>query len=169
MPAECAFILPTGKRCRCIATARHRFCRHHGAPAGSHLAASFGFSRRALWRELGRSAATLPFENIPAEIFSILSALLEPRLSGISDRFAGRVLRTLLLRCGCVPFEVNPAPAAGAIASSAADLQAGILGLEALLRQHGYDLGSTPETQPKTLPEPQPSPSSPNQEPPQRP
>lgn len=109
MPAECAFTLPTGKKCRCTATRGHAFCRHHGAARSSRSPRESGlWSRRACWRDLGRSAATMPKEETAFEILQILHALGE-RL--IADRTAGRLLRLLLARWDEVP--LVPAPATG--------------------------------------------------------
>jgi len=101
MPTECAYTLPTGRKCRCMATRHHAFCRHHGAPGSNRPRRDPNlWSRRACWRDVGRSAATMPIDEAALGTLDILRALLESR---IADRTAGRLLRTLLVRCGEVP------------------------------------------------------------------
>ena len=104
MAAECAFLLPSGKKCRCMATRNHEFCRHHGAPPRPKTLLPTGdrrWSRVACWRDLGRSLGEYPKPEIPGELLYILHSLLE---DDISDRTAGRILRSLLQRYGSVPF-----------------------------------------------------------------
>ncbi|HEX4007004.1 MAG TPA: hypothetical protein VHX60_12585 [Acidobacteriaceae bacterium] len=125
MPAECAFTLPTGKKCRCMATREHKFCRHHGAPRQKPHPSLLRdhWSRLACWRDFGRSLNDAPPEEIPHEIIQILSSLL---IAQISDRTAGRFLRILLQRCGDVPLvpisdaAIEP-PAREVLAPSARD------------------------------------------------
>ena len=114
MAAECAFLLPSGKKCRCMATRNHKFCRHHGAPSRPKTLPTGDrpWSRVACWRDLGRSLGEYPKPEIPGELLYILHSLLE---DDISDRTAGRILRSLLQRYGSVPFmpeaETSPVPA----------------------------------------------------------
>ena len=106
MAAECAFILPSGKKCRCMANRNHKFCRHHGAPAQPRPATGdLPWNRLACWRETVRGLPTYPKEEIPDELLQILYSLLE---NCISDRTAGRILRTLLQRYGDVPLAASP-------------------------------------------------------------
>jgi hypothetical protein len=101
MPAECAFTLPNGHKCRCMATRDHAFCRHHGAPSRQRPASLRDrWSRLACWRDVGRSLNEMPADDLPHEIVQILASLLTNR---ISERTAGRFLRVLLQRCGDVP------------------------------------------------------------------
>jgi hypothetical protein len=110
-PMECRFIFPDGKRCRCRATPSHVFCRQHAPqsqtsrPRTLHpeSAAAAGSSFRN-WRDLERNIVTLEPEELAAEAFYILDALLKDGPHGISDRNAGRILRALLRRLGSVPF-----------------------------------------------------------------
>ena len=106
MAAECAFILSSGRKCRCVATRNQRFCRHHGRASAPRPRQPHRYSRLAHWRDLGRSVHAIPREEIPFDAWSILEALLEAGQVGISDRVAGRLLRALFLRFGSVPF--NP-------------------------------------------------------------
>lgn len=106
MPAECTFILPSGKKCRCMASRNHKFCRHHGAPQRPRPATGEKpWSRVACWRDLGRALPGFPKEEIPTELLYILESLLHGM---ISDRTAGRILRGLLKRCGDVPLMSKP-------------------------------------------------------------
>jgi hypothetical protein len=95
MPTECAFTLPTGQKCHCMATKNHHYCRHHGAPASRkprrHPDA---WCRRAAWRDLGRGAAAMHRKDAVLEALNVLDALRENR---IADRTAGRLLRALLM------------------------------------------------------------------------
>jgi hypothetical protein len=109
MPTECAFTLPTGKKCRCVATRDHAFCRHHGAPrSGKPRRDPNVWSRLACWRDLGRSAPTADKAQAVFDALEVLRALHE---NSISDRTAGRLLRTLLQRWDQVP--LMPAPETG--------------------------------------------------------
>lgn len=102
MPAECTYILPSGRTCRCAATHNQLFCRHHGAtPVLRRRRPRNQYSRLAQWRDLGRAIPTLPPEEIVFEINGILQALLD---NGIADRTAGRLLEALLQRLGRNPF-----------------------------------------------------------------
>jgi hypothetical protein len=106
MPVECAFTLPTGKKCRCLATRDHAFCRHHGAPpTGRPHRDPRVWSRRACWRDLGRSAAKMPRKDAVLEAIEVLEALRENR---IADRTAGRLLRDLLQGWDEVPLMPTP-------------------------------------------------------------
>jgi hypothetical protein len=112
MAPECAFILPSGKKCRAAATRNQTLCRHHGpkpAVLGPPLRPkSQIYSRLARWRELGRNLPWLPIDEIPTAIHNILDCLIDrgPGLNSgeISDLTAGRFLRALLNRLGDVPF-----------------------------------------------------------------
>src|ERR1700733_5116649 len=101
---ECAFRLPNGKQCRCAATRNQPFCRHHGpkpAVAGPPpIPANELYSRLRCWREMGREIPWLDPSEIPGAIDTIHYALLN---DGISDLAAGRFLRALTKRLGCVP------------------------------------------------------------------
>jgi hypothetical protein len=109
MPTECAFTLPNGKKCRCMATRNHAFCRHHGAPPSRRPRRDPDlWSRLACWRDLGRSAAALDKRDAVLEILAVLQALREDR---IADRTAGRLLRVLLQPWDEVP--LMPTPATG--------------------------------------------------------
>jgi len=106
MPAECAFTLPSGKKCRCMATRNHAFCRHHGAPpSGRPRRHPDAWSRRACWRDLGRSAATMHKQDAVLDTLEVLQALRE---NSIADRTAGRLLRALLQRWDEVPLMPTP-------------------------------------------------------------
>jgi hypothetical protein len=103
MPVECVFTLPAGKKCRCMATRGHAFCRHHGAPRTTRPRRNpDAWSRRACWRDLGRSAAHIDKDDSVIEILGVLRALRENR---IADRTAGRLLRVLLQVWDEVPLE----------------------------------------------------------------
>jgi hypothetical protein len=110
MPTECTFTLPTGKKCRCMATRDHAFCRHHGAPRSTRKPRRDPdvWSRRACWRDVGRSAATIAKEDAVLNAVEVLRALQE---NCISDRTAGRLLRVLLQRWDDLP--LMPTPATG--------------------------------------------------------
>jgi hypothetical protein len=116
-PMECRFTFPNGKRCRCRATPSHVFCRQHAPQA--HLPrprplqpqnAGAGTSFRN-WRDLERNLITLEPEELAAEAFYILDALLNDGPRGISERNAGRLLRAILSRLGFVPFCLPDDPA----------------------------------------------------------
>jgi hypothetical protein len=104
---ECAFRLPNGKQCRCAATRNQPFCRHHGpkpAVAGPPpIPANQLYSRLRCWREMGREIPWLDPSEIPGAIDAIQYALLN---DGISDLAAGRFLRALIKRLGCLPSEL---------------------------------------------------------------
>lgn len=115
MARECAFILPGGKKCRCMANRNHKFCRHHGAPFRHHT--PFGdrpWSRLACWRDTVRSLPTLPKQEIPGQLLQTLYSLLH---NDISDRTAGRILRVLLQRYGDLP--LMPTPETGLVRKDA--------------------------------------------------
>lgn len=125
MAAECAFLLPSGKKCRCMATRNHQFCRHHGGPSRPKALPTGDrpWSRLACWRDLGRSLPEYPKQEIPGELLQILYSLLQ---DSISDRTAGRILRGLLQRYGSVPLisehEANRAPTNPSVGLDNADL-----------------------------------------------
>jgi hypothetical protein len=104
---ECAFRLPNGKQCRCAATRNQPFCRHHGpkpAVAGPPpIPANELYSRLRCWRQMGREIPWLDPSEIPGAIDTIHYALLN---DGISDLAAGRFLRALTKRLGCVPSQL---------------------------------------------------------------
>jgi len=103
MPAECRFTLPNGRKCRCSATRGHAFCRHHGAPSQPRsLPDHLLWKRLTIWRTLGRELQDVPVVDIPGELLTLLQSLLD---NEVSDRFAGRALRVLLVRYGSVPFQ----------------------------------------------------------------
>ncbi len=110
---ECSHLLRTGHRCRCAALRNQPWCRHHApkkAPAGPPpLRARDRYSRLSHWSDVGRTLAWIDPAEIPGEAYSILCALLEDGVGGISDRQAGRLLRGLLRRIGQVPF-LPPGP-----------------------------------------------------------
>ncbi len=116
MAPECRFILPTGRKCRCAANRNQPFCRHHTPPSGRPpVPRRERYSRIARWSRLSRGLPWLDPTEIPGEIYCILLSLLEEGPRGISDRGAGRLIRGLLRRLGCVPFalpdeEPFPAP-----------------------------------------------------------
>lgn len=106
MPTECVFTLPTGLKCRCMATRGHAFCRHHGAPARPRRSrADDRWNRLSCWRSFTSEIHTMVPEEIPGAILNLLQALLD---NVVSDRFAGRSLRLLLQRCGELPLAVAP-------------------------------------------------------------
>jgi hypothetical protein len=111
MAPECRFILPTGRKCRCAATRRQDYCRHHApkpaAPGPPPPPKRDLYSRLSHWAQVSRNVPWIDPSEIPFEIHTILRALLD---NGISDREAGRLLRGLLLRLGEVPFPI-PEPA----------------------------------------------------------
>lgn len=159
MAAECAFILSSGKHCRCVATRNQRFCRHHGRASAPRPPQPHLYSSLAHWRNLGRTVHTLPIEEIPAEAFWILEALLDTGSAGISDRVAGRLLRALFRRYGSVPFDLPgrrseatpspqppppPVPAAGASPSLPMDPDFGIGRLTEMLER--YASGADPRS-----------------------
>ena len=147
MAAECAFTLPGGRKCRCLATRHQRFCRHHGRASAPLPRQPRRYSRLAHWRDLGRSVHAVPREEIPFEAWCILEALLQQGQVGISDRVAGRLLRALFLRYGSVPFNppgssAEPEPSShlspslpGVPAAEPADLEASLRQLGELLEQ----------------------------------
>ncbi|MGC2639034.1 MAG: hypothetical protein WA294_17750 [Acidobacteriaceae bacterium] len=106
MPTECAFTLPAGQKCHCMATRNHHYCRHHGAPASRkprrHPDA---WCRRAAWRDLGRRAASMPRKEAVLQALNVLDALRENR---IADRTAGRLLRALLMGWDELPLMPMP-------------------------------------------------------------
>ena len=104
MAAECTFILPSGKKCRCMANRHHKFCRHHGAPWHPSPTGDRPWSRLACWRDTVRALSTYPKEAIPDELLQILYSLFQ---GVISDRTAGRILRTLMQRYGDVPLAAS--------------------------------------------------------------
>jgi hypothetical protein len=109
MPAECAFILPGGRKCRCMATRNHPFCRHHGAPpSGKPRRDPDRWSRLACWRDFGRTAAKTPKPETVLQAMNVLESL---RGNRISDRTAGRLLRIYLQRWDELP--LVPAPETG--------------------------------------------------------
>lgn len=106
MPTECAFTLPTGKKCRCMATKNHNYCRHHGAPASRKPRRDpDAWCRRAAWRDLGRGAASMPRKEAVLQALNVLDALRENR---IADRTAGRLLRALLRGWDELPLMPTP-------------------------------------------------------------
>lgn len=107
MAAECAFVLPSGKKCRCMANRHHKFCRHHGAPTRRRTLSTEDrpWSRLACWRDLGRALPDYPKREIPGELLNILYSL---SCDKISDRTAGRTLRILLQRYGDLPLMPKP-------------------------------------------------------------
>ena len=106
MPAECIFTLPNARKCRCMATRGHAFCRHHGAPRKPRLPRSEQvWNRRSCWIHTGRELQEIPKEEIPGYVLNFLQGLLEDR---VSDRFAGRCIRVLLQRLGRLPVPLSP-------------------------------------------------------------
>lgn len=107
MPAECAFVLPNGRKCRCMATRNHAYCRHHGAPraAGKPRRDPGLWSRLACWRSFSHDAAATPKEETVLQAINVLEALRE---NNISDRTAGRLLRTFLQRWDALPLMPTP-------------------------------------------------------------
>lgn len=105
MAPECTFILSNGRKCRCAATRNQAFCRHHSPTSATapQLAPDRPFSRLARWRSVGRDLPGMEADELPYEIYSILEALLEEDDLSISDRQAGRLLRSILRRIGSVP------------------------------------------------------------------
>jgi hypothetical protein len=107
---ECRFRYPDGQRCRCRATDRHVFCRHHApqprVPTLRNRAVPF---RR--WVDLRRALPTLDPAEIPPAILYVLSLLLEEAPIRISDRHAGELLRALVRRHGSIPFTLSDDPA----------------------------------------------------------
>ncbi|HEV2279907.1 MAG TPA: hypothetical protein VGS02_17140, partial [Acidobacteriaceae bacterium] len=115
---ECAFILPGGKKCRCMANRNHKFCRHHGAPFRHRTApGDRPWSRLACWRDLVRSLPAYPKQEIPGQLLQVLYSLKEGH---IADRTAGRILRTLLQRYGDLP--LMPTPETGLVRRDAPPL-----------------------------------------------
>jgi len=109
MRPECTHILPTGRKCRALALRGHQLCFHHGrGVARAPQKPRNPFSRIARWRDLSRSAPTLPASDIPFNVYIVLGSLIADGEDGISDREAGRLLRILLRRFGSIPF---PPPA----------------------------------------------------------
>lgn len=107
MTPECIHILPNGQKCRGTATRGHEFCRHHGPkPLGGGPPAPQPrrISRIARWSSLSRNLPWIDPADLPIEAYSILLALLEDGVAGISDREAGRLLRGIVRRHGSVPF-----------------------------------------------------------------
>lgn len=117
MTRECAFTLPSGRKCRAAATRNLALCRHHTPkPAVSGPPPPLRrdvFSRHIRWTQLGRLIPWLEPDEIPREVHSILRGLLEDGPLGISDREAGRLLRSLLRRVGEVPFPLPGATGPG--------------------------------------------------------
>jgi hypothetical protein len=106
MPTECTFTLPTGRKCRCMATRGFAFCRHHGAPGRPRVPRhEREWSRLSCWRNLSRAYQEEPVEELPARMLFLLQSLLQDE---VSDRFAGRSLRILLKRFNGIPFIVAP-------------------------------------------------------------
>lgn len=103
MVSMCHFILPNGRRCQCVPRADERFCRHHmpAQPKAVRRSPAI-YTRFVYWRDLDRNVSALEPNEIPREILNILWALLQG--NSISDRNAGRLLRSLLRRFGTVPF-----------------------------------------------------------------
>ncbi|MGA7884239.1 MAG: hypothetical protein WCA44_00760 [Acidobacteriaceae bacterium] len=106
MPTECVFTLPTGRKCRCMATRGYAFCRHHGAPRQPRIPPyERGWSRLRCWRALPHEYLEDPVEELPGRMLYVLYALLEDI---VSDRHAGRCLRILLKRLNAIPLIVAP-------------------------------------------------------------
>lgn len=106
MPVECAFVLPGGRKCRCMATRDHRFCRHHGAPrSATPRRAPDPWSRLARWRDLGRSVSKIHKKDAVLEALGVLEALRDKR---IADRTGGRLLRLLLQGWDQLPLMPTP-------------------------------------------------------------
>ena len=150
MAAECAFILSTGRKCRCVATRNQRFCRHHGRASAPRPRQPRRYSRLAHWRDLGRSVHAIPREEIPFDAWCILEALIQEGQVGISDRVAGRLLRALFLRYGAVPFnppgsspapEPSSRPSQSLPGAAAADPEDAIRRLGELIERHAGKSG----------------------------
>jgi len=105
MPTECVFTLPSGNKCRCVATRGHAFCRHHGAPSQPRPDLDL-WNRLSCWRSLSRNILEDPLEELPSHMLTLFQALLENQ---VSDRFAARSLRILLQRLGAIPLVIDPA------------------------------------------------------------
>jgi hypothetical protein len=116
MTTECRHALPNGQKCRCAATRNQKFCRHHGPkadPARNGAAAvpkNERYSRIRRWSALNRVLPSIDQAEIPFEAYSIFEALLRDGETGISDREAGRLLRSLFRRYGSVPFPFPSEP-----------------------------------------------------------
>ncbi|MGB7135206.1 MAG: hypothetical protein WBD46_07950, partial [Acidobacteriaceae bacterium] len=108
---ECTRLLLHGQKCRAAAKRGLPFCRHHdpaaaAAPPRRPCSEYERFSRHRHWINVGRDLPWFAPAELPVEILAIHQALLEDGSGGISDREAGRLLRGLLRRIGCVPFEI---------------------------------------------------------------
>jgi hypothetical protein len=106
MRPECSYILVNGQKCRCLALHGTSLCLHH-CPASQRPPAQPArplFSRISRWRDLSRTVHSLPASDIPYHAFAILGSLIADGDEGISDREAGRLLRSLLRRHGAIPF-----------------------------------------------------------------
>lgn len=116
MARECAFTLPSGKKCRGMANRNHKFCRHHGAPSQRRTLPTGDrpWSRLACWRDLGRALPDYPKREIPGQLLNVLYALSR---NNISDRTAGRILRILLQRYG--DLSLMPTPETGLVPRNA--------------------------------------------------
>jgi hypothetical protein len=90
---ECTAILRNGRKCGCAASKNQAFCRHHGAHSRPRIDA---VSRPVFWRKFGATLSRIEPPFIPDAIQFILDALLHDNENGISDRVAGRILRTLV-------------------------------------------------------------------------
>lgn len=97
MVNECTYLLPNGKKCRCVATRGHAFCRHHGThPVPARKARTE--SRKERWRMMSLQIHELPFEQLSPAIDRVMTALCCDGYHGISDRTAGALLRAILYR-----------------------------------------------------------------------
>jgi hypothetical protein len=105
LPTECTFTLPTGRKCRCMATRGFAFCRHHGAPSPPRISLHERECSRPHWRNLSRAYLEEPVDELPARMLYLLQCLLQDE---VSDRFAGRSLRILLKRINDIPFIIAP-------------------------------------------------------------
>lgn len=106
---ECRFVYPDGQHCRCAATDRHVFCRHHApqprVPTLRNRAVPF-----RTWIDLRRALPTLDREEIPPAVLFLLSLLLQETPRRITDRNAGELLRWMLRRYGSAPFTLPDDP-----------------------------------------------------------
>ena len=122
MGRECSFILPGGRKCRCVANRNQALCRHH-APKPAVLGPppppkNERYSNLIRWRRFARGLPWMEPSQLACSVYDILDCLIDrgsDSTGHISDLSAGRFLRVLLNRLGEVPFPnpefAEPAPA----------------------------------------------------------